>query len=171
MDWIALCKQEMHSLKTRIVLSITHYLFQTSIPNQKDLQNLNIVSLSSFKSCSIHQLALKSEHMDVRYLLFAKVGGGDTALWTIHILPRCVCRLTGKFRAFAHPGKYLKWSLIQQNWMLLRRGKTFREMVWEMISVTPVGEPDIVVSRMLCPEGQREVLSFARTFVCLESAK
>lgn len=36
---------------------------------------------------------------------------------------------------------------------------------------SPVGEPETVVSRTLCPEGQREILSFARIFVCLESAE
>lgn len=41
----------------------------------------------------------------------------------------------------------------------------------ELILLPLVGEPEIVVSRRLCPGGQSEIVSFARRFVCLESAE
>lgn len=44
-------------------------------------------------------------------------------------------------------------------------------MVWELISLPLVGELQVVMSQRFCSGGQREILTFARRFVCLESAE
>lgn len=74
----------------------------------------NTVFPSSCRSSSSHQICYESPTHGCEIHPFGKVGGGDTALWTAHMLLRCVCRYAGKFGALAHPGWYLKWSLIQQ---------------------------------------------------------
>lgn len=101
---------------------------------------------------------MKAQHTGVKCIFFGKLGGGDTALWPVHISPRCVCRYAVKFGALAHPGQYLS-DLWSRRTVLLPRGKA----IWESWYCS-----HLLVNLRLW---WAEIVSFARRFVCLESAE